>query len=55
MVEKTELIRSGRTKLMVLDVHAANPVAFPFQLLNKVATDEATCATDQCFLRIIPL
>jgi len=45
-VEKKELIRSGRTKLMLLDVHAANPIAFPFQLLDKVAADEASCATD---------
>jgi hypothetical protein len=53
-VEKKELIRSGWTKLMLLDVHAANPLAFPFQPLNKVAADEATCATNQCFLHIIP-
>jgi len=48
-VQHTELVGRGRGKLVLLDIHAAHPIALSLQLLDQVSADETTRSTYDCF------
>ena len=53
-VQLQELIGGGGGKLVLLDVHPADPIPLALQFLDQVAADEATRTTDHRFLHDLP-
>ena len=53
-VPQQELVRRRRAKLVLLDVHPADPVPLQLEPLHQVAPDEAPCPAYQRFLHVVP-
>ena len=54
-IQDEELVRLGGGELVLLDVHAADPVPFSFQFLDQVPSDKAACTANQCCFHHNPL
>jgi hypothetical protein len=48
-IQQPELVGLGWRELVLLDIHAAHPIAFPLQLFHQMSADEAAGAADQRF------
>ena len=53
-IEQLKIIRCRRRELMLLDIDAANPIAFPLQSLDEVTADKSAGAANHRSLQRCP-
>ena len=53
-IEQLKMIRCRRRELMLLDIDAANPIAFPLQSLDEATADKSAGAANHRSLQRRP-